>query len=53
MLVLPVVAYFLTYRLCKELSARDRGRQDKLALLARTETGGYVEEEAEELSPSP
>jgi len=52
-LVLPVIAYFLTYRLCKELSARDRGRQDKLALLARTETGGYVEEEAEELSPSP
>jgi ubiquinol-cytochrome c reductase cytochrome b subunit len=52
-LVVPVVAGFVTYRLCKELSARDRVQQEKIMLLARTESGGYVEEDAEELSPSP
>jgi ubiquinol-cytochrome c reductase cytochrome b subunit len=52
-LVVPVVAGFVTYRLCKELSARDRVQQEKVMLLARTESGGYVEEDAEELSPSP
>ncbi len=49
--VLPVVAGFVTYRLCKELSARDRSRQVQLALLARTAEGGYVDE-VEELSSS-
>ncbi|HXY93261.1 MAG TPA: ubiquinol-cytochrome c reductase cytochrome b subunit [Acidimicrobiia bacterium] len=66
--VLPAVAYYVTYRLCKELSARARLPADELALLARTPEGGYVEvepgveepgvdepgvdEEDEELSPS-
>jgi ubiquinol-cytochrome c reductase cytochrome b subunit len=50
--VLPIVSGFLTYRLCKELSARDRSRPEQLAVLTRTAEGGYVDD-AEELSPSP
>jgi ubiquinol-cytochrome c reductase cytochrome b subunit len=50
--VLPIVSGYLTYRLCKELSARDRSRPEQLALLERTPEGGYIDE-AEELSPSP
>ena len=43
--VLPVVAALVTYRLCKELTARDRHREEKLALLERTAEGGYVDAE--------
>src|SRR6185295_14740624 len=32
LLVLPVVSGVITYRLCKELSARDQSRNEQLAL---------------------
>jgi ubiquinol-cytochrome c reductase cytochrome b subunit len=49
--VLPVVAGVITYRLCKELSARDHSRKEQLALLTRTAGGGYVDEVEELSSP--
>ena len=41
--VLPVVSAVVAYRLCKELAARDRADEEKLALLERTPEGGYVD----------
>jgi ubiquinol-cytochrome c reductase cytochrome b subunit len=41
--VLPVVSAVVAYRLCRELAARDRVVEEKLALLERTTEGGYVE----------
>jgi ubiquinol-cytochrome c reductase cytochrome b subunit len=49
--VLPVVTAVVTYKLCKELSARDRSRSEQLALLSRTAEGGYVDEVEELSSP--
>ena len=49
--VLPVVSGVITYRLCKELAARDRSRNEQLALLSRTAQGGYVDEVDELSSP--
>jgi ubiquinol-cytochrome c reductase cytochrome b subunit len=51
-LVLPVVTYYVTYRLCKEPAARERVRADALAVLVRTREGGYVEA-GEDVEPSP
>ncbi len=45
--VVPLVAFVATYRLCKELAARSRARPERMAVLARTEAGGYVEVESE------
>jgi ubiquinol-cytochrome c reductase cytochrome b subunit len=45
--VLPVVSAVVAYRLCKELAARDRLHEEKLALLERTADGGYVDADAE------
>ncbi len=45
--VLPVVAGVIAYRLCRELAARDRGVEERLALLERTPEGAYVEADAE------
>jgi ubiquinol-cytochrome c reductase cytochrome b subunit len=55
--VVPAVAGFLTYRLCKELAARNPvpGKPDPppaAELIIRTEDGGYVEVE-EPVGPSP
>jgi ubiquinol-cytochrome c reductase cytochrome b subunit len=41
--VFPAIAAVVTYRLCKELTARDRHREEKLAVLERTREGGYVD----------
>ena len=54
--VLPVVSGLLTYRLCKELQARDPGPGVAVdppgaERIVRTETGGYVDEE-EPVAPS-
>lgn len=55
--VVPAVAGFLTYRLCKELAARNPipGKPEPppaAELIIRTEDGGYVEVE-EPVGPSP
>ena len=50
--VLPVVSAIVTYRLCRELAARDRIVEEKLALLERTPEGGYVEAETEAEVPT-
>jgi ubiquinol-cytochrome c reductase cytochrome b subunit len=44
--VLPAVAALVAYRLCKELTARDQHREEKLASLERTVDGGYVDVDA-------
>jgi len=41
--LVPLVAAFVTFRLCKELARRDLDHEEKLALLARTSAGGYVD----------
>ena len=55
--VLPVVVGFVTYRLCKELSARDptAGRRGQLGAARRRTADGRLRRArtAEELSPSP
>jgi quinol---cytochrome-c reductase cytochrome b subunit len=55
--VVPLVAGFLTYRLCKELSARNPVPEEPepppaAELVIRTAEGGYVEVE-EPVGPSP
>jgi ubiquinol-cytochrome c reductase cytochrome b subunit len=55
--VVPLVAGFLTYRLCKELSARNPVPEERepppaAELVIRTAEGGYVEVE-EPVGPSP
>jgi ubiquinol-cytochrome c reductase cytochrome b subunit len=49
--VLPAVAALVAYRLCKELTARDQHREEKLASLERTVDGGYVDVDAPSSSP--
>jgi hypothetical protein len=54
--VLPAVAGYFTYRLCKELAARSptAGEPEEppgAEIIVRTETGGYVEVE-EPVGPS-
>jgi len=41
--VVPLLAAFVTFRLCKELARRDSDHEEKLALLERTGAGGYVD----------
>jgi ubiquinol-cytochrome c reductase cytochrome b subunit len=43
LLVLPPLTGLLTYRLAKELQAREREHPRPVTVLERTETGGYVE----------
>ncbi|MEP6622926.1 MAG: ubiquinol-cytochrome c reductase cytochrome b subunit [Acidimicrobiia bacterium] len=43
--VLPLVAAFVTYRLCHELARRDPSDASPLAVLERTSQGAYVEAE--------
>jgi hypothetical protein len=55
--VVPLVSGFFTYRLCKELSARNPIPEEPppppaAELIIRTEKGGYVEVE-EPVGPSP
>jgi ubiquinol-cytochrome c reductase cytochrome b subunit len=45
--VLPVVSGVVAYRLCRELAARDRAAEERLALLERTREGAYVDADAE------
>jgi ubiquinol-cytochrome c reductase cytochrome b subunit len=44
-LTVPPLTGLLTYRLCRELQARERAHPPAVAVLERTETGGYVEVE--------
>ncbi|MGH9013642.1 MAG: cytochrome bc1 complex cytochrome b subunit [Acidimicrobiia bacterium] len=44
-LAVPPLAGLLTYRLCRELQARERAHPPAVAVLERTEAGGYVEVE--------
>jgi ubiquinol-cytochrome c reductase cytochrome b subunit len=48
LLALPPLAALLTYRLCKELQAREHDRPRPVAVLERTAAGGYVEVEPDE-----
>jgi ubiquinol-cytochrome c reductase cytochrome b subunit len=43
LVALPPSTALLTYRLCRELRARERGQPPSVAVLERTEAGGYVE----------
>ncbi|MBA2327442.1 MAG: ubiquinol-cytochrome c reductase cytochrome b subunit [Actinobacteria bacterium] len=45
LLVLPPLTALLTYRLCRELQARDHEKPRPTAVLERTQSGGYVEVE--------
>jgi ubiquinol-cytochrome c reductase cytochrome b subunit len=45
--VLPVISGIVAYRLCRELAARDRAAEERLALLERTREGAYVDADAE------
>jgi ubiquinol-cytochrome c reductase cytochrome b subunit len=42
-LTLPPLAFLLTYRLCKELQARERAQPPSVAVLGRTADGGFRE----------
>jgi ubiquinol-cytochrome c reductase cytochrome b subunit len=44
-LTVPPLTGLLTYRLCRELQTRERAHPPAVAVLERTETGGYVEVE--------
>ena len=44
-LTLPPLTWLLTWRLCKELQARERAQPPSVAVLERTATGGFVEVE--------
>jgi quinol---cytochrome-c reductase cytochrome b subunit len=43
--VVPAAAGFVTYRLCRDLRARDGDPEEDLVLLDRTSTGAYVDAE--------